>query len=119
MSNEYGKNFRGDLSRLFAELSSQLRIPRATVHDVLSTRLKMGAHEIQLFQTLTRKDRNSRNQFASRNEKEETYPQELCLSDEAAFHVRGTVNRYRCRVWRSENPHDFTERERDSQKVNV
>jgi hypothetical protein len=32
----------------------------------------------------------------------------LCFSDEAKFHVSGTVNRHNYRVWGSENSHDVT-----------
>lgn len=42
-----------------------------------------------------------------------------CFSDEATFHVCGTVNRESCRVWGIENPCDVTGHEHDSPKVIV
>jgi len=41
------------------------------------------------------------------------------FSDEATFDFFGTVNRQNCRVCKSENRHDVTEHECDSQKVSV
>jgi hypothetical protein len=35
------------------------------------------------------------------------------------FHVNGVVNRYNCRIWGSQNPHDTGELERSSPKVNM
>jgi hypothetical protein len=52
----------------------QLNLPRSTVHDILSKRLKLNVYRIQLVQTI--RDRNSREQFASEmlslNQEDET-----------------------------------------------
>jgi hypothetical protein len=41
------------------------------------------------------------------------------FSDEAVFHILGTVNRYRCRVWGSKVPNEHLEHEPDCPNVNV
>ncbi|KFM71424.1 hypothetical protein X975_15209, partial [Stegodyphus mimosarum] len=43
----------------------------------------------------------------------------VIFSDEASFHLSGIVNRHNVRVWRSGNPHEYHEAQRDSPKVNV
>ncbi|PNF23796.1 hypothetical protein B7P43_G16593 [Cryptotermes secundus] len=50
---------------------------------------------------------------------DETFISRLILSDEATFHLSGTVNRHNVRIWGTEHPHETVEHERDSPKVNV
>jgi hypothetical protein len=52
-------------------------------------------------------------------EEDESGFKRIGFSDEAMFHMSGTVNRHNCCVWGSENPHDITEHECDSPKVNM
>jgi hypothetical protein len=44
---------------------------------------------------------------------------QVCLLDEVIFHVSGFVNRYNCRIWVSQNPHDTCQLERGRPKVSV
>jgi len=78
---------------------------------------ELCAYKLQLVRRKTRKDHDSRRQFAleilSHIEDDETYNHRLCFPDDATF------KRHNCRVWWSENPHDDTEHEQDSPKVNV
>jgi hypothetical protein len=67
---------------------------------------------------VARKDHDSRKQFALEMLLH-IAEDRLSFSDEATCHMCGTVNRIDCRVWESENPHDISEHERDSVKVNV
>jgi len=53
------------------------------------------------------------------HEEDETYLDRLRFSDEPTFHACGTINRYNCHIWGSENPHGVAELERDSLKVSV
>jgi hypothetical protein len=50
-------------------------------------------------------------------QKDKTYLDRPCFSDEATFHVFGIVNRYNCYIWGSENLHDINEHGQDSLKV--
>jgi hypothetical protein len=93
------------------------------VHDALHKRLKLCAYKLQLVQKITHKDRYSRKKFAiemfSHTEEDDTYFDRLCFSEEATFYVHGTVNGHNRHVWESENPHDVTEHECDSTKIEV
>jgi hypothetical protein len=51
------------------------------------------------------------------HEEDETYLDRLRFSDEPTFHACGTINRYNCHIWGSENPHGVTEHECDSPKT--
>jgi hypothetical protein len=53
---------------------------------------------------------------AFHSEVNRNYHDGLCFFDELTFHVCGTVHRH---VWENENPHDVTEHENSSPKVNV
>ncbi|PNF14729.1 hypothetical protein B7P43_G08933 [Cryptotermes secundus] len=50
---------------------------------------------------------------------DETFISRLIFSDEATFHLSGTVNRHNVRIWGTEQPHETVEHERDSPNVNV
>jgi hypothetical protein len=54
-----------------------------------------------------------------RIDEDEHFFNNAVFSDEATFHLSGKVNRHNCRIWGSENPHEFIEHERDSPKINV
>jgi hypothetical protein len=56
---------------------------------------------------------------SSRLDEDNDYLSKVCFSDEATFHISGTVNRHNCRIWGSENPRVIREHERDSPKLNV
>jgi hypothetical protein len=55
----------------------------------------------------------------SLSDKDNDYFSKACFSDDATFHVSGTVNRHNCRIWGSENLHVAREYERDTPKLNV
>lgn len=54
-----------------------------------------------------------------RIEDHERFLTTILFSDEACFHISGTVNRHNILIWWSENPHEYREMARDSPKVNV
>lgn len=68
-------------------------------------------------------DRPKRVEFAvdmlQRIQHDEDFLKKVCFSDEATFHVSGTINRHNVRIWGSETPHAVVELQRDSPKVNV
>ena len=43
----------------------------------------------------------------------------LVFSDEATFHLCGTVNRHNVRIWVTHHPHETVEHQKDFPKVNV
>jgi hypothetical protein len=43
----------------------------------------------------------------------------ILFSDEATFHINGSVNRHNCQIWGSENPHIVKEHVQDIPKVNI
>jgi hypothetical protein len=103
--------------------SREFQIPRSAVHDVVHKRLKLKAYKLQLVQKLQENDLPRRYDFAiyifSRIDEDNDYLSKVCFSDEATFHISGTVFRHNCRIWGSENPHVVREHERDTPKLNV
>ena len=50
---------------------------------------------------------------------DDQYLKKICFSDEATFHLYGAVNRHNVRIWGTENPRKYVEKELNSPKVNV
>lgn len=101
----------------------QLHMPHTTIWNVLHNRLHLNAYKVQIVQALHQNDKPRRFEFAekmlTRIEDDENYLRKWFFSDESTFHVSGKVNTHNCRIWGSENSHDYRELERDSPKVNV
>ncbi|GFT37031.1 uncharacterized protein TNCV_175491 [Trichonephila clavipes] len=57
--------------------------------------------------------------FLARNEVDASWPWKILWSDEAPFHLSGTVNTHNCRIWDTENPRTFQEIPLHSPKVTV
>jgi hypothetical protein len=77
-----------------------------------------------LVQKITQTDQDLRKQFVLEIlyhiEEDMTYLNRIYSSDKATFHMCGTMNRHNCHIWGSKNnPHEVTEHERDSSKVNI
>lgn len=106
-----------------ARRSLELGIPKSTVYKVVRKRLKLRAYKIQLLHEIKITDKVKRVDFAvfilDSIEENENFLENVMFSDEATFHVSGSVNRHNCRIWGSEPPHEFIEHQRDSPKVNV
>lgn len=70
---------------------------------------KLIAYKLQLIWKLQENDLPRRYDFAvdilSRTHEDSGYFIEVCLSDEAIFHVCGEVNGRNCRICESQNPH--------------
>ncbi|PNF43528.1 hypothetical protein B7P43_G03919 [Cryptotermes secundus] len=104
------------------QASRELAIPQPTVWRVLTVSLHLKPHRRQLVQALTNDDKRKRMEFCdSMLEKmeDENFISRLIFSDEATFHLSGTVNRHNVRIWGTEHQHETAEHERDSPKVNV
>ena len=103
--------------------STQLQIPRSTIHKVLHRNLPLYAYKVQLLQALKPEDKPLRKEFAvtmlDRLDSDPAFLKRVHLSDESTFHVSGLINRHNSRIWGSQNPHETYELERDSPKLNV
>ena len=102
--------------------SRELAIPQSTVWRVLRRRLHLKPYRLCLVQALTDDDKRKRIDFCSSMLEmidDETFISRLVFSDEATFHLSGTVNRHNVRIWGTEHPHETVEHVRNSPKVNV
>ena len=83
--------------------SRELAIPKSTVHDVLHKKLRLYAYKLQIVQSLKPDDKPKRFNFATDMlrsiEIDPNFLNRICFSDEATFHVCGTVNRHNSRIW--------------------
>ncbi|GFV38715.1 uncharacterized protein TNCV_4420831 [Trichonephila clavipes] len=57
--------------------------------------------------------------FLARVEVDASWPWKILWSDEAHFHLSGTVNTHNCRIWNTESPRTFQEIPLHSPKVTV
>lgn len=115
--------FQRSPSKSIRQASRELQMPRATVHRVLRKRLQLYAYKLQILQALKPDDKLRRYEFAcemiERIDQNPDFLSGVMFSDEATFHVSGTVNTHNVRIWGSQNPHTIREKVRDSPKVNV
>ncbi|GFX12557.1 uncharacterized protein TNCV_3156781 [Trichonephila clavipes] len=95
------------------------------IHSVECTE-KSGAffpYKIRHNQQLMANDREKRLTFAlaflARVEVNASWPWKIIWSDEAHFHLSGTVNTHNCHIWDTENPRTFQEIPLHSPKVTV
>ncbi|PNF42612.1 hypothetical protein B7P43_G01283 [Cryptotermes secundus] len=103
-------------------VSRELETPQSTVWRVLTVRLHLKPYRLQLVQELTNDDKRKRMEFCDsmlEMMEDENFISRLIFSNEATFHLSGTVNRHNVRIWGTEHPHETVEHERDSPKVNV
>jgi hypothetical protein len=104
-------------------VSRELHIPRSTIHNVVHKRLRLTAYKIQLVQKLRENDKPVHHTFAlkmlSRLDDDNAFMKRTVFSDEATFHVSSKMNRHKCRIWGSENPHKVMEHKHDTPKLNV
>ena len=104
-------------------ISRQLDMPYSTVWKILRKLLKFYPYKISRTQQLLQGDAETRLHFSltflARMEVEESWPWNILWSDEAHFHLNGTVNTHNCRIWASENSHAFQEIPLHSPKVTV
>ena len=103
--------------------STQLQIPRSTIHKVFHRNLRLYAYKVQLLETLKPEDKPRRIEFAvtmlDRLDSDPGFLKRVCFSDESTFHVSGLINRHNSRIWGSQNPHETYEHKRDFPKLNV
>ena len=103
--------------------STELQIPRSTIHKIIHKRLHLCAFKIQLRHHIKPNDRPLRAHFAVemllRIKNDNSYLDNIVFLDEATFHLCGKINKHNCQIWGSANLHVIHEHERDMPKVNV
>ena len=103
--------------------STQLQIPRSTIHKVLYRNLRLYAYKVQLLQALKPKDKLRRKEFAvtmlGRLDSDPGFLKRVCYRGKSTFHISGLLNRHNLRIWGLKNLHNTCELERDSPNLNV
>ena len=105
-------------------VSSELNIPRSTVHRILKLDLDLYPYKIQIRQALTNADCNARLDFSRWMldilNGNTPILDLIWFSDESHFHLSGHhVNSQNCRYWGTENPHEILEKPLHSEKATV
>ena len=120
---EIRAGFQRSPQKSIRQASRQFNVPRSTVHRVLHKRLRLYPYKVQIVQQIKPDDRPRRQAFAiemlDRIDRDPQFLGNVLFSDEATFHVSGSVNRHNVRIWGTQNPHVYHEHVRDSPKVNV
>lgn len=100
--------------------SLQLQMSETTVRRVLKSDLQLFPYKIQIKQSLTEADKQSRvqmcNWFNDQMESNKQWITNVWFSDEAHFYVNGVVNRQNYRYWGAEKPQEVAERPLHSPK---
>ncbi|GFS48265.1 uncharacterized protein TNCV_2296521 [Trichonephila clavipes] len=104
-------------------VSRHLGVPYSTVWNVLRKVVHFFPYKIRHNQQLMANDREKRLTFAltflARVEAHASWPWKILWSDEAHFHLSGTVNTHNCLILDTENPRTFQENPLHSPKVTV
>ncbi|GFY09453.1 transposable element tc3 transposase [Trichonephila clavipes] len=85
--------------------------------------LRYYPYKLQLVQELLAHNFETRHlfslQFLARLEVDPEWPWNIIWTDEAHFHLDGSVNTHNCRIWESDNPHSTLQVPLHSPKVTV
>ncbi|GFX88480.1 uncharacterized protein TNCV_2279481 [Trichonephila clavipes] len=104
-------------------VSRHLGVLYSTVWNVLRKVEHFFPYKIRHNQQLMANDREKRLTFAltflARVKVDASWPWKILWSDEAHFHLSGTVNTHNCRIWDTESPRAFQEIPLHSPKVTV
>ncbi|GFU68677.1 uncharacterized protein TNCV_308921 [Trichonephila clavipes] len=90
-------------------LAEALDLPRSTVQKIMRNILRYYPYKLLLLQELLPHDFETRHlfslQFLARLEVDPEWPWNILWTDEAHFHLDGSVNTHNCRIWESDNLH--------------
>ena len=103
-------------------LSTRTGIPRTTLHRAIRHLLGLFPYKLQLVQRLHRGDKAQRLQFCRwllSKWRLLSFRKGLIMTDEAHFHLDGSVVKQNCRVWGTDPPHEVMFRESHSPHVTV
>ncbi|PNF19049.1 hypothetical protein B7P43_G11702 [Cryptotermes secundus] len=101
--------------------ATELRIRREAVRRILQNDLRFHPYKMQIVQQLKVRDYVQREDFAVRMQLvfEEDENALVIMSDEAHFHLNGTVNKQSLRYWASKNQRYIHQRPLHSQRATV
>ena len=95
--------------RSVRRLSTEHKVKRSTVHNILHKDLKKFPYKIQIKQKIKAVDKRARSVFCNwvseQIEQKTLFLNNIWFGDEAHFHLSGHVNKQNMRFWGSENPH--------------
>ncbi|GFV82083.1 transposable element Tcb2 transposase [Trichonephila clavipes] len=104
-------------------VAEALGLPRATVQKIMRNILRYYPYKLQFVQELLPHDFETRHlfslQFLARLEVDPEWPWNILWTDEARFHLDGSVNTPNCRIWETDNPHSTLRVPLHSSKVTV
>ncbi|GFW06277.1 uncharacterized protein TNCV_37511 [Trichonephila clavipes] len=104
-------------------VAEALDLPRSTVQKIMRNILRYYPYKLQFVQELLPHDFETRHlfslQFLARLEVDPEWPWNILSTDEAHFHLDGSVNTHNCRIWETDNPHSTLRVPLHSPKVTV
>ncbi|GFS75026.1 uncharacterized protein TNCV_1396791 [Trichonephila clavipes] len=104
-------------------MAEALDLPRSIVQEIMRNILRYYPYKLQLVQELFPHDFETRHlfslQFLTRLEVDPEWPWNILWTDEAHFHLDGSVNTHNCRIWETDNPHSTLQVPLYSPKVTV
>ncbi|GFX53501.1 DUF4817 domain-containing protein [Trichonephila clavipes] len=104
-------------------VAEALDLPRSTVQKIMRNILRNYPYKLQFVQELLPHDFEIRHlfslQFLARLEVDPEWPWNILWTDEAHFHLYGSVNTHNCRIWETDNPHSTLRVPLHSPKVTV
>ena len=103
-------------------LAVRTRTSRATVQRILRRQLKLFPYKVQLLQRIKKGDKAKRIRFCKwglLKWRSPLFRKFLMMSDEAQFHLDGTVNKQNCRVLGDGNPHAIATEEAQTPSITV
>lgn len=96
------------------EISALTGVARSTVHMLVRNVLALHPYRIRRLHRLTRPDFHSRMVFAgkclSQMSVDQEWIRQVMWTDEAHFHLHGSVNTHNCVIWSKEAPRVIAER---------
>ncbi|GFV27615.1 transposable element tc3 transposase [Trichonephila clavipes] len=88
-----------------------LDLPCSTVQKIMRNILLYYPYKLKFVQELLPRDFETRHlfsqQFLARLQVDLEWPWNILWTDEAHFHLDGSVNTHNCRIWETDNPHSI------------
>ncbi|GFU86465.1 uncharacterized protein TNCV_1418171 [Trichonephila clavipes] len=98
-------------------------IEKVALQKIIRNILRYYPYKLQFVQELLPHDFETRHlfslQFLARLEVDPEWPWNILWTDEAHFHLDGSVNTHNCRIWETDNPHSTLRVPLHSPKVTV
>ncbi|GFV65615.1 transposable element tc3 transposase [Trichonephila clavipes] len=104
-------------------VKESLNLPRSAVQKIMQNILRYYPYKLQFVQELLPYDFETRYlislQFLARLKVDPEKYWNILWTDEAHFHLDGSVNTHNCRIWETDNPHSILRVPLHSTKVTV